>query len=105
MTDRPPSWLITGVVLTEEPDEARRVAPRAEAAEVLVLAGLQPAAGRTARAVGTHRHRSQVQSRVTAVAADDRPPFHVACHLLTLRPAGRPRHGQVRLGPRPHGRA
>jgi hypothetical protein len=87
MTDRPRSWLITGLLLTEAPDETRGVPGRAEAAEVLVVAGFEPASWGTERPRVLRRDRSQIQTRAAAVAADDHPAVDIARHASTLRPA------------------
>src|SRR3954447_6931021 len=80
MTDRPPSSRITCVPLSEPADEAGSAeSRRAQSTQVLVVARRYPAAWRTARK-GVAR-RSQIKSRVAAIASDD----HAACYFTRHR--------------------
>ena len=83
MTARPRSSRITVVSLSEASDEAGRAeARRAESAEMLVLARLQPATRRAVRRGGTRG--AKVEPRVAPVTTDDHASCDFARHETTL---------------------
>src|SRR4051794_39440927 len=101
MTERPSSSRITRVSLTEPPDEHRGRPCGAQSTVVPVLPHHEPAAGRTAREGVARRHCSQIEARVTAVAADNHSTCYFARHLLTLRVRSGNGLWAIRLRPGP----
>ena len=65
--------------------ERRRLARRADRAEMLVVAGRQPAAGHAAREVVVHMRRAEIETRIAAIARDDEPSCDLTPHVFHLK--------------------